>query len=94
MPVNKKIRVRIRYKGLHGRVLTAASPTRDLFYDRKIDSDEVDVFADMTIQEINDDMAASVKRFTDPFFELFEFFELSDEVLSQIVMNFQDGKIS
>jgi hypothetical protein len=89
----KIIHFGVRHAGLHGRILTAASPGRYLSKAYKSIEDEIDTVISFTVQQVESDLVGIVKYITQPLFELFDFFKLGDSVLEEIINNFVRGKI-
>jgi hypothetical protein len=65
----------------------AASPDRDL-YTRTTSEDVVETTVTATLAEIESDLVTQVKKVIDPLFVVFDFFQLSDQVLRDIVDKF------
>jgi hypothetical protein len=81
------VTARFRHTGLAGRSLVAASPTRHLA-ERSSGEDIVEATVTATLAEIESDLVAQVKKVIDPLFVVYDFLELSDEVLREIVDGF------
>jgi len=93
VPANTQIQVTIKHGGLKGRILSSSSFNRSLFGEYKIETDNVSSSIITTLDEIGDDVATIVEKFTKLLFEQFEFFELERKVLDDIVLNYLQGKV-
>lgn len=82
------VRIQIRHSGLAGRVLRASRGSSRSMTPRSTIESQVLSLAQMRLSEIEADLTSLVKRFTDPLFAVFEFFQLSDQILDQIVDRF------
>jgi hypothetical protein len=81
------VTARFRHSGLAARSLTAASRDRDL-HPRVTTEDIVESTLSATIAEIESDLVGQVKKVIDPLFVVFDFFELNDQILAEIVDKF------
>jgi ppGpp synthetase/RelA/SpoT-type nucleotidyltranferase len=90
---NVKYVVEITHGGLKNRVLTSASPGRDLRYERICVEDEVHTSTVVTQAQIKKDIVSIVKSHIDPLFTMFDFFKIDDKVLAEIVTNYVHGKV-
>lgn len=90
---NVPIMVVIMHGGLCGRHLTAASPNRVIVPDRKTTADEVANVATTTLNDINSNIIDVVEKFTTPLFSEFQSFSLEKSILTDIVTNYQRGKV-
>lgn len=90
---NSHILIRIRHGGLKDRFLRATSwwghPP-----ERRSTEDEVYTEVDVTLQEIESDLVDLVRRFTEPLFVVFDFYEVEREELEDIVNDFVAGRIT
>jgi hypothetical protein len=84
----KKINFGIRHAGLNGRTLSSMNSDRDLFIEYKAIEDQSDTEIKFSLQEIEADLSNLVKQIVTPLFTLFDFFELTDIVLEDIVNKF------
>jgi hypothetical protein len=82
------VNIEVVHGGIAGRVLTASSPGRHLSLDRKSIEERIETRLTVPLSRIESDLTDVVKVFTRPLFELFDFFELNDSVLSEIVDGF------
>ena len=73
--------------------MTTSSPNRFLSGGYKINEDQVSTTIETSLTEIKNNIVGIVEKFTKPLFEQFNFFELSKEVLVDIVDNFVNGKV-
>lgn len=94
IPSDSRVLIGIRHGGIKGRVLSAAGNNRELSYERKSTEDEVYTEIETTLEKLESDLVDLVQKFTQPLFVVFDFFELSRDVLENIVNNFVAGKTS
>ncbi len=94
VPANSRIIIGIKHGGLKDRVLTSSSFSRDLSYERKSTEDEVYTEIDTTIEELESELPTQVESFIKPLFVLFDYFELSRNVLEDMVNKFVEGKVT
>jgi Mrp family chromosome partitioning ATPase len=90
-----RIEMTVHYRGVRGRVLTAASPTRLLFSQRENFYENDVVVPDVAFRmgAIESDMVNLVKKFCEPLFIVFDFASFKDEMYQQIVTDFVRGKV-
>ncbi|PIU67174.1 MAG: hypothetical protein COS84_04970, partial [Armatimonadetes bacterium CG07_land_8_20_14_0_80_40_9] len=91
VPLDSRILIGIRHGGLKDRVLGAVRG-RDIFYNRKSKEDEVYTEVETTFEKIESDLVDLVERFTQPLFVIFDFFEVNEKVLEDIVNNYVAGR--
>ncbi len=82
-----EITVWFRHQGLANRTLCAANPGRDL-RKRTAAEDLVESSVTTSLAELESNLVAYVKAIIGPLFVIFDFFELSDSVLEEIVNAF------
>lgn len=82
-----------RHGGLNGRNISATS-SRSLGIHGKSSEDEVYTEVETSIERIEPDLVELVEKVTTPLFMVFDFFQLDKSVLSEIVNNFVDGKVT
>lgn len=95
VPASATVHIRISHGGLRGRKLGAVGnrlmmrapqlPAQD---------DEVETAIRSELQAIDTNLVGLVKQLTGDLFMLFDFFELSDSVYSEIVTNFVAGRVT
>jgi ppGpp synthetase/RelA/SpoT-type nucleotidyltranferase len=95
-PDNLEIDLSVTHGGLQSRKLTA---TRDrfMFNSHKYRSNDGGVYGNTQTVSLNDiktNMPKIVGEFTRPFFEMFDGFEISEKILSDIVNNYLQGKVT
>lgn len=88
--------VGIRHGGLKGRVLSTSSVARRLPPppDKVSCEDEVYTEVETTIEQTETQLVDLVEKFAQPLFVLFNFFELSRDVLEEIVNTFVKGEVT
>jgi hypothetical protein len=82
-----QITVWFRHQGLKGRTLRAGSRDRDV-WERKTTEDVVESSFTTSLADLETNLVGCVKQIIGPLFVVFEFFELSDHVLEDIVNKF------
>lgn len=82
----------IKYSGLAGRELGAAS-SRRMLHERATVEDEVSVNTSFRLIDIDENPVEIVKTLLDPVFMLFDFFKLSEQVYTDIVNKFINGEV-
>lgn len=83
-----QVTIQVVHGGIAGRTLASADPMRHMSMDRKSAEDRVETRVQTTLEGIETELTALVKTFITPLFELFDYFVLSDKVLSDIVDGF------
>lgn len=81
-----------RHGGLKGRNISA-TPSRRLGIHGKAIEDEVYTEVETAIEKIEPDLVNIVHRITTPLFVIFDFFEIQNSILEEIVNNFVEGKV-
>lgn len=94
IPSDSRVLIGIRHGGLKGRILSAAGNNRELSYERKSTEDEVYTEIETTLEKVESELVDLVQKFTQPLFVVFDFFEISRDVLENIVNDFVAGKTS
>jgi len=91
---DSRILIGIRHGGLKGRIISYAGNRRSL--DNKYISEEDQVYSEVetNIGKIESDLVEIVEKFTQPLFVIFDFFGLDKCILSDIVNNYVDGKVT
>ena len=85
---SSQVTIEIVHGGIAGRTLASADPMRYLSMDRESVEDRIETRVQTTLEGIETELTTLVKTFITPLFELFDYFELSDKVLSDIVDGF------
>lgn len=86
------VRITIRHQGLAGRTLRAANPERDL-WERETREEAVETTISASLAELERDLTAYVKQIIDPLFMVFDFFELGEPILEELVDEFVSGRV-
>ncbi len=82
------------YIGIKGRVLSSAGSMWKLkVSEHKSVEDIIKTEHSFKLQDIESNLVAFVKKFTDPLFSLFDFFEVESSKYEELVNNFVNGKI-
>jgi hypothetical protein len=87
------IDISFRHAGLEDRLLQSANSNRSMPRERKSAEDISDVRFTTTVENLEQDLVGVVKGVTQPLFMLFDFFELGDEILEEIVEGFVAGEV-
>jgi hypothetical protein len=87
------VTVHIRHKGLAGRVLRAANRNRSMHSGRIAVEDVVEARVSAALIELETNLSDYVGDVVGPLFMLFDFFELSDEVVADISNGFIQGEV-
>lgn len=91
---NKEFEIAIKHAGIKGRKLGTLSPNRLMFRTYVCAQDEIETVISTSISEFEEKPTSVVGQFTEPLFELFDFFQLNGNVLEEIVINYLNGKVS
>lgn len=89
-----KLSISTSYRGLSGRRLASANRRRLMSEDRRSNEDSVSSSVEASIAELQTDLVNLVRELLEPVFVLFDFFELSDTVWSEIVDAFVEGRVA
>jgi hypothetical protein len=89
-----RVLVRIRHGGLANRRLGAANPHRFMLGDRMTAEDTVATDVAAALSDLEANLATYVKQIVQPLFVVFDFFEVSDGVLGEIVDTFTAGTVT
>jgi hypothetical protein len=91
---NARVTLTVRYGGLRGRTLTAAS-NRHVFPRKNIHEDAVSVPPiTFRLGAIETDIVELVKKLCEPLFVIFDFASFDDDVYRESVTDFVRGKVS
>jgi hypothetical protein len=88
-----EVAVRVGHGGLSGRVLGAANPHRVMHDGRVTSEDEVEADIVATLSDLELNLTDYVKQIVQPLFVVFDFFEISDQILGEIVDGFVSGSV-
>ncbi len=88
---NEEFFITIRHFGLKDKIMGASG--NRYVQEKKSSENESIIKIYTTIDQIENNLVGIVKEFATPFFELFDFFSISDDILSEIVINYKNGKI-
>ncbi|MBW3536597.1 MAG: hypothetical protein KY395_02335 [Actinobacteria bacterium] len=94
VPADAEVNFRLGHGGLRNRVLTSASPNRQLSMAYRAAVEEASAEVTFVLGSVAEDLWQLVKRLLAPMFELFDFFELGDSVYEDIVNKFVAGDIT
>jgi hypothetical protein len=87
------VEVNLRHAGLSGRTLSSVG-SRRLSVGGSCTEDEITSTLSCDVASLDADLHENVKGLIGPVFVLFDFFELGDDVLDDIVDKFVDGKVT
>lgn len=82
-----------RHGGLKGRNISATSSRRSGIHGEAIE-DEVYTEVETAIEKIEPDLVDLVQRITTQLFMIFDFFQIPQSILEEIINNFVDGKVT
>jgi len=87
------VNIVIRHGGLNGRILGAANTNRMM--DERVPCVENEIETEVATQlsGIESELVILVKELVTPLFTLFDFFELSDQILEEIVNAYVEGRV-
>lgn len=91
LPAETTINIGVRHGGLKGRVLGAVGNRELSPIKRTMTENEIYTEVATTLEGIERDLVDLVESLTQPLFVLFDFFDLSREVLEDIVNKFVEG---
>lgn len=83
----------LKFRGLKGRILTAANMWRLSIRELKIEEDEIQSEISISLQDIESNLVENVIELLNPLFTLFDFFQVNKEKYEELVNNFVKGKI-
>jgi hypothetical protein len=84
----------VRHTGLADRSLGATANRGFAFHTRTTIEREMSTTAKWVLRDGEKDLVAIVKQLIAPLFQVYEFFEVSDEVLRDLVEKFVAGEVS
>jgi hypothetical protein len=88
-----EITVRIGHGGLSGRTLAVGNRSRYMSRNGRTSEDEVEASITATLSDLESNLPDYVKQIVQPLFMVFDFFEISDTILAEIVDGFASGSI-
>jgi hypothetical protein len=88
------VHLNVRYGGIERRALTSSDPGRYLSQDYRSGVDEFEQEATFELSSVADELVEIVKHLTAPLFQLFDFFQLGDDIYKEIVDRFVQGKVT
>lgn len=88
------VNIHVIHGGLTERVLSSAGGLRDLHWNYSTMEKEVPSEIAAPLSRIESDLVPLVKTLVHPLFMVFDFFDPSDGLYSNIVNNFVDGKVT
>ncbi len=88
------VNIVIRHGGLKGRILGAANPNRNNLRERApCVENEVESEITTQLSKIEGELVEFVKEFVTPLFTLFDYFEIPDQILEEIVSAYVAGRV-
>jgi hypothetical protein len=96
VPFSSHVLFGIRHGGLKNRILRAVGGREiTLLGEYKSDvSDEVYTEIEIELEKIESNLVSLVEKYTQPLFEIFDYFRLEKKVLEDIVNNFVKGRVT
>ncbi len=87
------VEITLRHAGLNGRTISAVG-SRRLTHGGSSAEDEITTTLACNVAALDAELPENVKALIGPVFVLFDFFEIGDTVLDDIVEKFVDGKVT
>lgn len=87
------VNIVIRHGGLNGRILGAANTNRMMHERIPCVENEIETEVVTQLSGIESELVILVKELVTPLFTLFDFFELSDQILEEIVNAYVEGRV-
>ncbi len=88
------VEMNIKHGGLKGRELSAANPARHLMDSKKCNEDIVESKHSVTLRDIEENTEELVFEVVRKIMMMFEFQEIPQQVIADIVRNFRLGRVS
>jgi hypothetical protein len=88
-----QVQIGVRHLGLLDRVLGVANNNRAIFEQRRGSEDISEVLVETSLADLESDLVGMVRKVTDPLFMLFDFMELDEKILKEIVEAFAAGEV-
>jgi hypothetical protein len=88
------VRLTVRHTGLAGRPLQATASRGFVFHRRTTIEQEMSTTSRWVLSAGEKDLVTIVKQLLAPLFQVYEFFEVSDEVLRDVVERFVAGEVT
>ncbi len=86
-----RVTIRIRHAGLAGRELRVAESVRMTQGGRTSAEDVVEHTVTAPLVDLEDNLNTYVKQMVDPLYVVFDFFEVSQAIINDVVAKFKDG---
>jgi hypothetical protein len=93
VPDSTRVRIELTHSGLRGRTLRAAG-NRSMPYERTTQEESVSASVECSVAELQTQLVQVVRALLEPLFMVFDFLELADEIWTQIVNGFVEGRLS
>lgn len=95
IPNTRSVNIQINYSGLSGWQLSASGNRRLTMHSRASSiEDSISHSVTVPLIQIENDLVALVKDFTAPLFGLFDFASFGDDIYTDIVNNFVEGRVT
>lgn len=94
IPVGALAAISITYMGLQGKTLSAASHNRTLRSGRTAVENHRESRVMVPVEALEEDVVKHVRELLSPLFVLFDYFEVGENIYSEIVEEFVKGRIS
>lgn len=88
-----EITVRISHGGLSGRTLGVGNRGRYMSRNSRTSEDEIEASFTATLSDLESNLPEYVKQIVQPLFMVFDFFEINDGILAEIVDAFASGSV-
>jgi hypothetical protein len=87
------VNIAVRHGGLSGRILGAANTNRMMHERVPCAENEIESEISTRLSGIESELVGLVKELVAPLFTLFDFFELSDQIMEEIVNAYVEGRV-
>lgn len=87
------VNIVIRHGGLNGRILGASNRNRMMHVRAPCVENEIETEVATQLSKIESELVILVKELVTPLFTLFDYFELSDQILEEIVNAYVEGRV-
>jgi hypothetical protein len=88
-----RVWVRLRHSGLGGREMRAANTLRMTHPGRTSVEDVIETTLEVSLNDLETQLVDCVKTLVTPLFEVFDYFELADSILAEVVEAFTSGEM-
>lgn len=94
VPGDSQIIVGIKHVGFQNRILSSSNPARHISGEYNSAENEIYYEKNTMINNVENNLPSLVQEFIDPFFQLFNYFNISNQAIEDIVQRFINGEVS